>query len=639
MKLKYPTSRIGLGWKSGIQRNELVRTQSDEGFVMSVIVAFLIVMLVSQALAIVDKRLTANEHILGIPAAHGATLEALTVSITAQPEHKVVAGTQFPITATYKNISKATWTYSGPTRATLKASEYLTDRSKLPAQYWYAGETVSRIQGTEIKAGATGNFSFSIQIPKVPGTYYRTFTIVRGGSYALPESEFTVKFVVYATSADLVASMVKPGTVTVSTPSSIPVSISAPVSVIPVAPAVSSPTIPAKPTFEEYQYMAANRPLSEREKVAAKYNSIEALQEVLRQCSALRVATTIPATQHSLLDDCMLLGAWSTNPQNPITTPNAVEPAGQPQQTPESGTVTADPIAGVFGADGPLIRVGLYNSETTFSVRANTEYVVKDSIGTTLATVSAGHVTLVWYNPATGQYVYVANGIEKTTPSYIRLEPTGPTTVFEIMNYENRPSWNTALNDNRYGGALEIRYNATRNRTWMINEIALEEYLKGLAETTNSTPIEYQKAQVIAARSYAMHHYLTGTKHAKEFFTIDAYYDQVYKGYNSAQRMTQIRDAVEVTRGIMVTHDNKVAVTPYFAHSNGRTRSWAEVWGQNVPWAQSVSEPAGYDKDTYFGHGVGMSQRGGILLASTHKYTFDKILQYYYTGITLKKIY
>ena len=120
----------------------------------------------------------------------------------------------------------------------------------------------------------------------------------------------------------------------------------------------------------------------------------------------------------------------------------------------------------------------------------------------------------------------------------------------------------------------------------------------------------------------------------------DATTDQVYRGYNASLSLTQVVDAVEQTRGQVVTYNGNIVVTPYFSYDDGRTRSYQEVWGGSFkPWLVSVKEPAGYDKTTMYGHGVGMCARGAVLLAANFNYTFDQILKYYYTGSNLKKIY
>ena len=60
--------------------------------------------------------------------------------------------------------------------------------------------------------------------------------------------------------------------------------------------------------------------------------------------------------------------------------------------------------------------------------------------------------------------------------------------ILEITNFENRPAWNPALNDNLFRGVLEIQ--KVGEKLTVINELQLEDYLKGIAEVSNSDPKE-----------------------------------------------------------------------------------------------------------------------------------------------------
>jgi stage II sporulation protein D len=140
------------------------------------------------------------------------------------------------------------------------------------------------------------------------------------------------------------------------------------------------------------------------------------------------------------------------------------------------------------------------------------------------------------------------------------------------------------------------------------------------------------------ARTYAVYHVTRGTKHADTFFTVDGDYDQVYRGYSSEIRLPNVVAAVEATRGQIVTYNGKLAITPYFSRSDGRTRDWTEVWGGGpFPWMVSVPVPWDQGK-TLWGHGVGMSASGAVGMAADGK-TYDEILRYFYRGTELRRAY
>jgi len=154
-------------------------------------------------------------------------------------------------------------------------------------------------------------------------------------------------------------------------------------------------------------------------------------------------------------------------------------------------------------------------------------------------------------------------------------------------------------------------------------------------------PYEYLKAIVTAARTYAAYHINTGgLKHAGDNFILDdSANDQVYRGYNIELRSPKITQAVQETLGQMITYQGAVVVTPYFSRSDGRTRSWTEVFGGTAkPWLLSVPDPYCTGM-TLWGHGVGLSGTGARGMAQNENKTWTEILTHYYTGVEIKKIY
>lgn len=306
-----------------------------------------------------------------------------------------------------------------------------------------------------------------------------------------------------------------------------------------------------------------------------------------------------------------------------------------------SGTVEVPiiPPAVLEQPEESTIRVGLYNTNTAETIMANNAFEVRDAEDNLIFTVPAGATVTAAFNFTAKTYSATLSGEKRDNLSYLRFVAPDLNTIFEITSFEDRPAWNTSLNDNKFRGNLELRWSEDREKLYMINELPLETYLKGLAETSNNNPAEYLKAMAIAARTYAQYNINVGGKHPAGYFHLNAgSYDQVYRGYNSEIRLPNFVKAVEDTRGMVVTYNDEVVVTPYFSQSDGRTRAWEEVWfGTGKPWLVSKSDPncAGM---SLFGHGVGLSARGarGMALNGSN---YEQILKYYYTGVGLKKIY
>lgn len=483
----------------------------------------------------------------------------------------------------YKNTGDTVWPQSGPDalmlRSLVKKESYFSDPS------WQSGNSVKAITG-----GAPGELvyvNFVLNAPRSPGAYTERLALFSGGKL-VSGSEVSI-----------------PITVTKAPPrTTLATYVASPAAPIPVQPV----------------------------------NSISALDSPMGTPSALPLSTIS-----------------STSAGTPFVPQGIISDIRDAERS---------------------IRVGITHSNDPIQITASKDYEVRDTSGAVLGTQISGSVTTIIYNRETKLYAVTMQQGSVTTPHPIRLsgsqtqtaqsgsvrlastDSTIPVTstpplvtpllvqvipdqdtVFEILTFSNRPGWSTSLNDNKFRAVLEVRHTPATDRIWIINELMLEQYLKGIAETSNSSPQEYQKALLIAARTYAVYHIQRSTKYFSEHFTVrttDA--DQVYRGYNAEIRLPNVARAVNDTRGVIVTHMGELAITPYYSQSDGRTRSWEEVWaGTPKAWLKAVLDP-GCAGLKMLGHGVGMSARGALLMALDGK-GFEEILKYYYTGVELRRVY
>lgn len=287
----------------------------------------------------------------------------------------------------------------------------------------------------------------------------------------------------------------------------------------------------------------------------------------------------------------------------------------------------------------PVMRIGflIVDEETENKVVITSEesaFDLLDINGSLLAQMNVNQNVTAYYQ--NGYYFYdIGNGVVKSSLG-LRFVPKTDHAIMKIVNFDRRVTRNKSFPDNEFRGSLELRYNDYKDRTWLINELGIEYYLRGLAETSNISPIEYQKALVTAARTYAFYHWTNASKYRKEFFHISSYsWDQVYNGYGQEKRAPKITQAIQETSGNVVTYDGNLALTPYFSRSDGRTRNFSDVWNGSKPWLVAVSVPCDAGK-TLWGHGVGLSASGALCMANQGQ-MWDEILKHFYTGITLDR--
>lgn len=287
----------------------------------------------------------------------------------------------------------------------------------------------------------------------------------------------------------------------------------------------------------------------------------------------------------------------------------------------------------------PIIRVGLFKTvDDQMKVRAVRTGMWLSEGGNRRCAFSQGQEVLVRYDRGSRQYRVSGPGCDVSSSSHFQLKAEDGLSPLEMTDFSRPVAWLPGANDNTFRSTLELRYAPKTDSVWTINELPIEWYLKGMAETSNVSPAEFQRTLMTAARTYAVYHVQRGTKHADEFYIVDATYDQVYRGYGAEARTPNVVAAVDATRGQIVTYNGKLAITPYFSRSDGRTRSWTEVWGGGpYPWLVGVPVPQDAGK-TLWGHGVGMSATGALGMANEGRSYVD-ILKHFYQGTELRLVY
>ncbi len=206
----------------------------------------------------------------------------------------------------------------------------------------------------------------------------------------------------------------------------------------------------------------------------------------------------------------------------------------------------------------------------------------------------------------------------------------------EIVNFTRGVTWNKDINDNKFRGVLEIIWDD--NKLVTVNDLPIEDYLKGLAENANDEKMEKMKALIVAARTYAKYYTTIGEKFAGKAWHLDddPAVSQKYLGYGYEMRAPRAVEAVKATTGEVIKYQGTLIKTPYFSQSAGRTLSAQEVWGwKDTPYLKSVTDS--YCKETTkLGHGVGLSGCGARGMADAGK-SYIEILKYFYTGVEVGK--
>ncbi|MBU1023331.1 SpoIID/LytB domain-containing protein, partial [bacterium] len=152
------------------------------------------------------------------------------------------------------------------------------------------------------------------------------------------------------------------------------------------------------------------------------------------------------------------------------------------------------------------------------------------------------------------------------------------------------------FNNKEYRGT--IRAVATKTGIWVVNQVDIEDYLYGVVpfEVPMSWNLEAVKAQAVAARTYAVR-CLSQYGHG-EFDVYDSTKDQVYGGISGEAE--KAIEAVEGTRGIILSYQGWPIKAYYHADAGGQTEEGKYIFPGDLPYLTSV--PSKDDLETHRWH-------------------------------------
>ena len=229
--------------------------------------------------------------------------------------------------------------------------------------------------------------------------------------------------------------------------------------------------------------------------------------------------------------------------------------------------------AAMAAADYSFIRVLLSTPHNTnpVTITVNGSYTIKEKPD---YTVSSGKYTV------------------KLSGSTVQLEKDGVTTsigtkcTFVPADYTSTSN-TISLKNSKYGTCKYLgdvffyknRYRVDKDtvvdKLHVVNRVPMEQYLYGVIghEMSPSFPKEALKAQAVAARGYAINQLAPGEPN---YEVGDTSSDQVYHGYDGNQTVI---DAVDVTRGQVVSYNGKVCNTFFSASNGGQTELPGNAFG------------------------------------------------------------
>jgi stage II sporulation protein D len=142
------------------------------------------------------------------------------------------------------------------------------------------------------------------------------------------------------------------------------------------------------------------------------------------------------------------------------------------------------------------------------------------------------------------------------------------------------------INGRQYRDQLRI-FPGPNGDLWVINELPLENYLRGVVhcEISSQWPWEAVKAQAVVARTYAT--FQRGNRTAELYDVDSGVSDQVYEGVGKEDQ--QSRKAVAETEGELVLYQGRPIFAVYHSCCGGETESPEYLWPGYFPYLKTIA--------------------------------------------------
>lgn len=156
---------------------------------------------------------------------------------------------------------------------------------------------------------------------------------------------------------------------------------------------------------------------------------------------------------------------------------------------------------------------------------------------------------------------------------------------------------------------FEVVIPVYRTAQKQVEKVEIEQYVAGVLSSEMPAEFEMEalKAQAIAARTYIVKQLLhpPGIQLPDDALVTDTIRHQVYRneeelkkiwGKEFERKYKRIMQAVNETKGTIITYNGEPITASFFSTSNGYTENAEDYWNHPIPYLKSVSSP--WDKQS-----------------------------------------
>ncbi|HUQ40497.1 MAG TPA: SpoIID/LytB domain-containing protein [Acidimicrobiales bacterium] len=241
--------------------------------------------------------------------------------------------------------------------------------------------------------------------------------------------------------------------------------------------------------------------------------------------------------------------------------------------------------------DAVALRVNLLDAATSVQMRGESLATGGGAIKVVAdaATIDAGDKEAVTFGIAGTNVTASKAGGAPISAAVVKVQWSAGPTLLDVIG--GTESFDGPSHRYRYG---EVDVAVVAGKLVVVNTLSLhQEYLRGIAEVPSSWPAEALKAQVIAARTYALYKFQAGERAACRCHVYDSISDQVFAGWSKESEPTfgaKWVDAVAATSpststGITVLSGGEPIGAFYYSSSGGKTESNTDGFGSSTPFS------------------------------------------------------
>ncbi|GAA0354874.1 SpoIID/LytB domain-containing protein [Bacillus horti] len=199
----------------------------------------------------------------------------------------------------------------------------------------------------------------------------------------------------------------------------------------------------------------------------------------------------------------------------------------------------------------------------------------------------------ITFIPATAnEYLIMQNSLDASSnqQTYLLSSPQRKLTVSPVGTGSLPLTTVEERSNRQYRGKMEL--SLYQNNFTVVNILPLDEYLYSVVGTEMATgwPMEALKTQAVMSRNFA---FMSIPKNKYGIAHVsDTVFEQAYHGYG--QEANDVRQAVDATKGELLTFKGQPFETFYYSNAGGQTAKGSEVWGNNLEHHSSVASKDNY---------------------------------------------